>query len=414
MRVAGKSDVGQVRGHNEDVFLVDQALNFCVVCDGMGGHDSGEVAAQMTAARVHERVKGAMVRTAQEAAEVLSSAIRQANYEVYERGRTAQVARSMGTTCTSVVVVGSQAALAHVGDSRLYLVRGEQIHQLSADHTYIAEALRHGVMTPEQARDCEHTNVVTRAVGPQPEVLVDTLTFDVMPGDRLLLCSDGLHGYFEQSGNLLPLLEGTPEVAVERLVEEANRLGGEDNISAVVAHLEPTQHASHIASDHGAVRHVRLFAELGFKELTRVFEHLHALTVESGHKLVEEGDVSDSLFILVDGSVAVERDGNQLFVLKPGAHFGELSLLTQRPRAATVHALTPSRLLVLPRAGFYRIVQQDPVVGVKFLWALGQELSNQLQEFYQTPEDRARRSTQTFGLLPNPFNDETEVDGTRS
>ena len=138
--------------------------------------------------------------------ELMEKASQRACSSVHQEGVRDESKRGMGTTCTTLLIAGSKAIMGHVGDSRLYLSRAGQLHTVSQDHTYVNEAVRHGIMTREEALASGYGNIVTRAVGPHENVLVDTLVFDVLPHDRLLLCSDGLHGYFENPVELVTLM----------------------------------------------------------------------------------------------------------------------------------------------------------------------------------------------------------------
>lgn len=413
LSVAKSTDVGQVREINEDFILVDEELGLYVVCDGMGGHAAGEVASRTAAETVREVVAAGPIPGEMDTPaldELMRRAVTEANRRVHALGQQAGSRKGMGTTCTALLVRGLRAAMAHVGDSRLYVKRGESVHLMSQDHTFIAEAIRQGVIKPEEIRpDMPHANIVTRAVGPKPSVLVDTLVFDLLPGDTLLLCSDGLHQYFMDNGELATRL-GVEQIdqLAPQLVATANERGGEDNISALVLRVLDTAHvakrAGEITQTFSALTHIHLFHELSMNELAKVQEHLQKVQKPAGATVFEQGDKSDGLYIVSTGKVRVHRGDVDIAVLSEGAHFGEMALLNQRPRAATVTVLSDSKMLYLSREAFYAVVQADTVIGVKFLWKLAQTLSLRLDEAYETPEQfLQKRDTLTFGLFPSPF-----------
>lgn len=410
-QVEGRTDVGRTRSHNEDFFLVDDALGLYVVCDGMGGHAAGEVASRTAAETIREAVVGVSSDPAV-AGPALRAAVERANQRVHELGKSDRSRRGMGTTCTALLIGGGKGILAHVGDSRLYVARRGELHQLSNDHTFLAEAVRQGVLTPQQAKESDHGNIVTRAVGPQERVMVDLLVFDVLLGDVLLLCSDGLHQYFEDDAELVALLGQGPKVA-ERLVTIANERGGSDNITALVLAAEASVpaveeelvRATQVNADHTALRHVHLFSELDLAELTQVCSAIESLFVPAGDVILAQGDGTEGLFVIVDGEVEVSRDGKVVARLPSGSHFGEMALLNQRPRSATVRAAGECRLLHLSREAFYSVVQRNPVVGVKFLWRLAQTLGLRLDEAFETPQEleQLKRQTLTHGSFTSPF-----------
>lgn len=422
----GTTDVGRVRQHNEDHYLIDPDLGLYLVCDGMGGHAAGDVASKTAAETVRSYllqrrdVLNAIARgetAPDEAAALLRHGIQSASARIHEMGQAETARRGMGTTCTALLVLGGKGIMGHVGDSRLLLARGGQVYQLSEDHTFIQEAIRRGMLTPEQAAQSAHHNIVTRAVGPSPSVLVDTLVFDVLPGDTMLLCSDGLHGYMKEAAELHTAL--TPDRLEDigpRLIATANERGGSDNITAVVlrAHVAApeaqaqSERAERVTSALDALGHVVLFSELDMKELVKVSNTFRPIELEADQVVVHEGDVSETLFVIIHGAAKVTRGGADIALLRAGDHFGEMALLSRRPRSATVRTLRQSRLYALERDRFYHLLRSDPVIAAKFLWRLAQTLSLRLDDMYMLQERmpepaEAKRMTKKYGLFPSPF-----------
>lgn len=245
-RSNGQSDVGRVRKHNEDAYLIDDQLGLYVVADGLGGHAAGEVASEEAVhtirgwvRRERHRVDGLLNdpydTDLQAAAEhILRSAVQAATYFVFSMAEFDESKAGMGTTTSVLLLLGRVAVIAQVGDSRIYLARDEQIAQVTEDHTLIAAQIREGMLTVEEARYAPHRNVITRAVGSHDYVEVDTRVVETLPGDRFLLCSDGLHGYLEHDDEALEFLQMQPTSATQGLIDLANNRGGKDNITAVV------------------------------------------------------------------------------------------------------------------------------------------------------------------------------------
>lgn len=421
----GSTDVGRVRTLNEDHWLIDEALGLYVLCDGMGGHASGDVASQTAAdslrAYVHQRrdLLGAVARgeaPADEIAALLRHGIQSASARIHAIGQEDSTKRGMGTTCTALIIVDDKAIMGHVGDSRLYLAREGRVYQLSEDHTFIQEAIRRGMMTAEQAERSEHKNIVTRAVGTNPSVLVDTLVFDVVQGDTLLLCSDGLHGYVHEATEIAHSLSNERLDAIgAALIATANDRGGSDNITTLVLRATPSEPEARAQSERAmlvtsaldALGHVLLFSDLDMKELVKVAHAFRPVEHEPGDIVVREGEANETLYVIVYGVVQVTRNGDELAMLRSGDHFGDMALLSRRPRSATVRILKKSRLLALERDRFYDLMQSDSVLAAKFLWRLAQTLSMRLDEVY-VQHDRARaasneRETKQYGLFPSPF-----------
>lgn len=245
---SGLSDVGRRRKNNEDSFLCDDSLQLFVVADGVGGNAKGEVASAESVELVHSwvrRWRGTIAEFNANATEensltvrrLLENAVQSACYMVFSMGQLDPRQRGMSTTLSSLLVTKRVAYIAQVGDSRVYLYRGGRSAQLTEDHTLINFRLKLGLITPEEAVNAPGKNVITRAVGHQDYVEVDCIDIEIEPGDRFMLCSDGLHGYLDD-GELDSLMDGTREQVAKRLVDLANDRGGKDNTTVVVVDIE--------------------------------------------------------------------------------------------------------------------------------------------------------------------------------
>lgn len=227
---AGLTDVGRVRSHNEDSILVEPPL--FAVADGLGGHEAGEVASSIA---IEALVKAAPRRAD---AKALGRAVRTANRAVIRATREGLGREGMGTTLTAAIVDGARIAIAHVGDSRAYLLRNGHLERLTEDHSMVADMIRQGTLTEEQSRSHPQRSVITRALGSDPNMVADIFEVEAAVGDRLLLCSDGLTGMLtdEQIGKTLDAYRDS-ELAVRMLVDAANEAGGHDNTSVVVVDI---------------------------------------------------------------------------------------------------------------------------------------------------------------------------------
>ena len=225
--VASRSDVGRVRAGNEDAFLVADDPRLVAVADGMGGHQAGEVASATAVATLLERVQHG---------EPIDTAISAANDAVVTQSQDDESLRGMGTTLTAGMVDGSSLRIGHVGDSRAYLLHDGELRQLTTDHSVVAELIAAGELTEEQALVDPRRSMITRALGIEASVAVDVLTVELEPGDRLLLCSDGLTTMVRDDAIAEILAaERDRERAADALVDAANAAGGADNVTVVVA-----------------------------------------------------------------------------------------------------------------------------------------------------------------------------------
>ena len=223
----GGTDTGRKRRRNEDAY-VDKPPLFAVA-DGMGGAQAGEVASRIAAEALRGRGGAAPASTAS------SSSIQAANRRVYERATADEAASGMGTTVTVALVGDDVVTFGHVGDSRAYLVREGKLEQLTEDHSLVAELIRSGKLSPEEAESHPQRSVITRALGTDPDVDVDTFTIEAAPGDLFLICSDGLTTMVgDEAIRHRRAAPRRPDAAAAELVGTANRSGGEDNITVVV------------------------------------------------------------------------------------------------------------------------------------------------------------------------------------
>jgi protein phosphatase len=244
------SDVGRKRKGNEDSLFVNADQNLFVVADGMGGHAAGEVASRVAAESINEFVcltggdeeitwPFGLDENISYDGNRLKTAIRYANRKVLEATREKSEYEGMATTVAAVLVDGDTANLGHVGDSRVYLVREGGISQLTSDHSWVNEQIQSGVISADQARSHPLRNVVTRALGGKPDLLVDMQVQKLQAGDTLLLCSDGLTTMVpdERIAELVEAAGGDMEKAARELVAAANAGGGEDNITVLLIHF---------------------------------------------------------------------------------------------------------------------------------------------------------------------------------
>lgn len=237
---AALTDVGLVRTHNEDSLLAQPPL--FVVADGLGGHQAGEVASLIAVETLRDHAPR------RPDAKGLARAVRAANREVMRAAREGHGRSGMGTTITAAIVEGTRIALAQVGDSRAYLLHDDVLERLTEDHSMVADLIRRGQLTEAESRFHPNRSVITRALGTDANMDADAYELEASPGDRLLLCSDGLTGMLEDPA-IAEVLSTypAPSAAARALVNAANAAGGQDNISVIVVDVAPER------SSHGAV-----------------------------------------------------------------------------------------------------------------------------------------------------------------
>ena len=386
-----RTDIGRKRKHNEDSFLQDDALGLYIVADGMGGHAAGEVASAQAVKSIREALlegkpvleafRGTPTIEAREhVAQLMEKAVHKACADIHAIASSDTNKRGMGTTVVALLCIGKKAVIGHVGDSRVYLFRNGRAHQLTEDHTIIQEQLKRGLITREQIATAENKNVITRAVGIQPSVAVDTLVTDLIPGDLYLLCSDGLHGYLADD-ELPALFSQEKATLAEHLVDLANQRGGKDNITAIAVSVEASDddETTDVEGKTEILRRIPLFQHMTYKELLAILGIARGRQFEKGQSIITEGAAGDELFVLFRGKVDVMKNGLQIASLKPGGHFGEMGLVDQAPRSATVTASETTSAISIDRDSLLKLMRRDSLLAVKLLWSFVQVLSERLR-----------------------------------
>lgn len=240
----GQTDVGRVRQTNQDSFLVDEDRDLYIVADGMGGHAGGEIASKLCVEQISSYLKlhNDEIVTPRDhpnglVAHIFINAVNFASTKIYERALEDPSLKGMGTTATVARVIGRYLYLAHVGDSRCYLVRCQLIYQITSDHSLVHEQVKAGLITQEESEFHHLRNVITRSVGYQEEEDVDTLSIPIEDGDFIVMCSDGLHGKVSDKEISLAVSKSGIEAATE-LINLANERGGEDNITLLIFNVK--------------------------------------------------------------------------------------------------------------------------------------------------------------------------------
>lgn len=249
LEIVRLTDVGQRRDHNEDAIAGDHSMGFVILADGMGGYKAGEVASEIAVLSITAELKEAMLSLRpgqvdtmlgkQAEARLIYDAVRNANSAIYNVSQTQPQCAGMGTTLVVGLFTNNKLLVGHIGDSRMYRLRAQVLTQITEDHSLLQEQIKSGLITPEQAKYSANKNLVTRAVGIDPEVELELNEYDVEVDDIYLLCSDGLSDLVDDDiieATLNMLSSDLPEAA-KKLVDLANQNGGKDNISVILVRV---------------------------------------------------------------------------------------------------------------------------------------------------------------------------------
>jgi serine/threonine protein phosphatase PrpC len=389
------TDTGQVRKLNEDNHLLVPDIGLVAVADGMGGFQRGDVASALACNVIKESILAGRAvldryrATPNEPNRVaIRSLVEESVQRACEEVHQAAVAITgeggrIGTTIDLVLVAGTTAFTAHVGDGRIYLLRGHEAHQLTEDHTLVQQQLREGLLTAEEARKAKFKNVITRALGVFPSVMIDTLTFELDRSDRLLLCTDGLYRYvgLRELGFTLggPISDDT----ALRLVALANERGGRDNITVVLAAADQERTGEFVPPTRARMeilRKVDLFQYCTYRELMAVCQAAEQRSVAADTVLFRDGEIGRELFVVEQGRVGIDKGGVPLAELGPAEYFGEMSFLDTPRRSADARTIVDSSFLVLRRDRFLQLVKQDSDLAAKVMWQLLQKLTRLVRQ----------------------------------
>ncbi len=384
---------------NEDSYLLNNDLGLYAVFDGMGGHAAGEVASRCASEALGKYVltkkselkavtpesRGGGSRDSGMFLRCVEEGVISACKDVFQHAVAHPECAGMGTTAAVLLVRGMRGAIATVGDSRVYRIRGQKIEQLSRDHTIVQELIDQGVIPASSKDKSPYKHVLSRVLGHQETVRVDVVTIDLIPGDKFLLCSDGVSDPLKDN-EILRLASLEPQKAVESLVKEALSMGGADDRTALLVCIDTPKTISpvekryieQITLTNEVLQRTRLFADLTNDERIRVIERCYLLTKEANEFLMREGEPGDSLFVILRGVFEISRGGKTIARLADGNHVGEMALLSGGVRSADVRALNSADLLCLKSTDFQALVQQEPRIGVKLTLALAKELSVRL------------------------------------
>ena len=250
IEMAKATHTGMVRSHNEDSIATDPQIGLAVLADGMGGYNAGEVASGIATARISSETREALARHAPHdldktsgsplATRLLREIIARANTSIFQSANSQPQYAGMGTTLVVTLMCNNQITVAHIGDSRCYRFRGEKLQQITRDHSLLQEQIDSGLLTKEAAKRSQNKNLVTRALGIEPEVEAEIRTYPAQTGDIYLLCSDGLNDMVDDEDIEMTLaaIGSNLPLAADQLVQMANDNGGRDNVSVVLIRVK--------------------------------------------------------------------------------------------------------------------------------------------------------------------------------
>lgn len=380
----GLSDIGLRRACNEDFIFVDNELHLYIVCDGVGGGGNGDIASKMAAESVvsyiknndaafQEFYKSGKISILEE---LLKLSIQEACHNVFSAAHKNPKLTGMASTLTALLFINDRAILGHVGDSRLYLARNNQVYIVTEDHTLGREARERYSMSEEDIKVNKLDHILNRSIGYFKSVEVDTLIFDILPGDELILCSDGLHNYLRNPVQLLPMLEHEEvNSSLKEMVEFAIKGGGSDNISVIIiqAKLEDSIYMgfnsgkNELLNDFSILDKIYLFKDLNFIRVNRLLNICETIELKAGETVKEQNEKVSGVYIVYNGEVETNAENKVSQTLSKGNIFGQLSLMMDYHVPFKVTAKTPCTLLYISSHHYKTLCRNHPKFGVKLL-----------------------------------------------
>ena len=390
------SEAGAGKKVNQDHHLIDAELGLYLVCDGMGGHRGGDIAAQLAGKTTREHLrkhkseiqalaKGEIAADA--VVDLVSAAILAANVEIHKLATADKALTGMGTTIALLLIAGHVGIVAHVGSSRVYLSRNGKFIQLTKDHKLAQELIDKGMMTAEKAATWMYGRVLSRALGLLEAVTVDTMQLDILPGDRFLLTTDGVSGALSSAELSGSLNAASVERGAQEIVRAAHSKELEEDVTAIV--VEPVtdegetralqQRVGEVNLKTDTLREMFLFRRLDDQSIVRLVRQSSITECGESQVLFKQGDREQNIYIVLEGCFDVIVDDSVIAQLGRGNHFGEMSWFTHEPRSATIRAAARSRLLQVNGEALQRLIKVSPEIGVVLLQELAIEMSSRLR-----------------------------------
>ena len=408
------TDIGKKRANNEDSYLIDGAIKLFVVADGMGGHADGATASALAIHTIRAVVQREFdlldtltdaTSAHLEVGKMLEYSVHAANDAIQAVAKENPLKSGMGTTVVALLIHEGHGYLAYVGDSRIYLHRHGVVYQLTDDHSILNELLRQGRVTKENFSDspfARFKNALARAVGPEPMVDVDTLDFELVPGDTILMCSDGLHEYTEEAELVTLLVERDARALAEKLVALANDRGGKDNITALIVAVEGGSADAATDNPLEVLRASPLFEDLTSGQLMRLMAMSVPYALRDEQALFDAFGDADGMYVLLEGELIVSHDGEDLMALERGAAVGALALCVGYVHPASVRASGDVRVAFISRADFQVRASKDPSLSLALLRRITEDAAHSLQlktQLLLEPTDEASQAPDPVAYL---------------
>jgi len=366
---SGETLKGSSFDKNEDHFLIKNEVGLHIVCDGFGEDGRGALASQMTT----EFIAQVMI-----ASKKVFQAVNKISVQILSVISKDTVRRQMGTTLSMVLVVGNGVFMAHIGNSRIYLIRDDSVHLLTEDHVTKKQDKNSKMVAEELTLHGLSSNALTRMIGSAQQLKVDLLYFEIMEGDTLLLCTDGAYNQLSENKILEMQKESNDSSLAKNIIDNSREKHITDNATVISISFDQAKMKKASVTPQvkfSTLQKIPLFSEFDYKEMSKLLTFMKMKRIIKDQKVVTQGEMGQDLYIILAGSADVIIDTNKVNELTSGQYFGEVSLIDREPRSATIIATSDLEVLVLNRKDFTYLITHEPQISVKMLWKFAQVLS---------------------------------------
>ena len=385
----------EATSHNSDTLLVDDARRLFLVADGQGDGAAGKIASEAASQLISNQVdenKGLLDSFdageigREEVLSFLEKTVQEVCRSVYDMSQTSPQNRGMHTTLSVLLLTRQRGFIAHVGNSRIYIYRQTELVQLTEDHSVIGELIRQGRLKPDQDGRQLQSDSLTRCLGLYPHVQVDTFDFELAAGDTFILATRGIWGALNGAQELADVLEtkGYPD-APSTLVSLRDARKRQEDASVIITRIIASRgemdapNPDDLSLKLKVLKQIPLFQHLSYVQLVAVLNVSDVRSYPKGTHIFQEGQLGESLFVVLDGKVGIEKNGVSLATLGSGALFGEMAIMDKAPRSALALSTEDARLIEVGRSQLFALMRQEKDIAVKLLWCFVQVLNQRLR-----------------------------------
>ncbi len=387
------SEKGNSRDTNQDYLIADEANGVFILCDGVSGNNGGEVASELAAKTLYQlltarlqnlKISNEHLNTDQKESirQILMQSLDVMASTVMKKGNSNHTLKGMATTLDVILIVVDTVFIAHIGNGRIYLNREGRPIQITQDHTLAQEFVNTGHWTLDQAKKSPYSKVLARSVGSEEYLKYEYLEIEGDVHDQFLICTNGVYNAIEDKTleNCMLEKKGIKEI-VDNLKNKIEAKSAKDNYSAILISYSKSEvvHERKMPLKVDVLKSIPIFKSFTFVELSKVLEKSRLKELRKGEMLFEQNTHSNEMYVILRGTLSVFKDNKRLITRKEGDAIGEMSMIDQAPRSATICADSDCTLLSFNRDELFELFKRNSLIAAKFFWSLSVELNTKLR-----------------------------------